>query len=130
MSKDEINAFLGAGTVYEGTLSFQGSVRMDGIFTGIIRSEGTLIVGKDAKVTGEIKVGQLVLGGYLEGEIEAAKRVVLHSTAVLAGNLYSPLLVMEEGAVIEGQVHMRENAQSGRTALPEREEYQQLPVSD
>ena len=45
MSKDEINAFLGTGTVYEGKLSFQGSVRIDGMYTGQIQSEGTLIVG-------------------------------------------------------------------------------------
>ena len=44
MARDEINAFLGAGTVYQGQLSFQGAVRIDGNFVGEVHSEGTLIV--------------------------------------------------------------------------------------
>ena len=48
MSREEINAFLGAGTVYQGKLTFQGAVRVDGVFSGEITSEGALIAGKDA----------------------------------------------------------------------------------
>ena len=61
--------------------TFQGSVRVDGNFTGEIVSEGTLIVGKDAKVEGpEIKVGQLILSGLIQGEIDGhGKKVVLHT---------------------------------------------------
>lgn len=106
MAKDEINAFLGTGTTYQGKLHFQGSVRVDGNFTGEIVSEGTLIVGKEAKVEGEIKVGQLILSGLVQGEIEAKKKVVLHTTANLVGSLTTPVLVIEEGAVVEGQVTM------------------------
>lgn len=106
MAKDEINAFLGSGTIYEGKLNFQGSVRIDGMFTGEVQSEGTLIVGKDAKVQGQIWVGQLVLSGNFQGEVMAHKKVVLHKTAHLLGSLNTPVLVIEEGAVIEGQVTM------------------------
>ena len=113
MAKDEINAFLGAGTNYQGKLNFEGSVRIDGSFTGEIQSEGTLIIGKDAKVEGQIKVGQLILSGNLQGEIEASKKIVLHKTANLAGTLQTPVLVMEEGALLEGKVTM-EKAQSGK----------------
>ena len=125
MSKDEINAFLGAGTVYEGRLSFQGSVRMDGIFTGTIQSEGTLIVGKDAKVTGEIKVGQLILAGNLQGEIEASKRAAVNSTGILIGNLFSPVLVVEEGGVLEGRVIMREQSKTQSEFATQEETYQE-----
>jgi len=106
MAKDEINAFLGAGTIYEGKLNFQGSVRIDGAFTGEIQSEGTLIVGKDAKVQGQVWVGQLILSGHFQGEIMAGKKVVLHKTANLLGSMNTPVLVIEEGAVMEGQVTM------------------------
>lgn len=106
MAKDEINAFLGAGTSYQGTLQFQGSVRIDGSFTGEIKSEGTLVVGREATVQGEVHVGQLVLSGHIQGEILAAKKVVLHKTANLVGRLSTPVLVIEEGAVVEGQVTM------------------------
>jgi len=106
MAKDEINAFLGAGTIYEGKLNFQGSVRIDGTFNGEIQSEGTLIVGKDANVKGQVWVGQLILSGHFQGEILAGKKVVLHKTAHLLGSLNTPVLAIEEGAVIEGQVTM------------------------
>jgi len=106
MAKDEINAFLGSGTHYQGKLNFEGSVRIDGTFTGEIQSEGTLIVGKDAKVQGQVWVGQLILSGHLQGEIEASSKIVLHKTANLVGSLNTPTLVIEEGAMLEGQVSM------------------------
>ena len=106
MAKDEINAFLGVGTAYEGKLHFQGAVRIDGGFTGEIVSDGTLIVGKDAQVRGQINVGQLILSGHLQGEVTAAKKVMLHKTANLVGSLSTPVLGIEEGAVLEGQVAM------------------------
>lgn len=106
MGKDEINAFLGSGTVYHGQLNFQGAVRIDGNFVGEISSEGTLIIGKDALVEGKVHVGQIVLSGRLTGEVAAAKKATLHRSAVLSGNLVTPALVMEEGAVLDGQVFM------------------------
>lgn len=108
MSKEEINAFLGSGTVYEGKLSFQGAVRIDGMFNGEIFSEGALIVGKDATVEGIIKVGELILAGAFSGEVQAKRRVTVHKTGTIDGQVSTPAMVVEEGAVIEGQVRMRE----------------------
>jgi cytoskeletal protein CcmA (bactofilin family) len=107
MSKDEINAFLGAGTVYNGKLDFQGSVRIDGAFTGEIRSQGTLIVGKDADLQGQIQVGQIIVSGKVQGTVTAGKKAVLHRTATVMGTLNTPSLVIEEGAVLQGDVVMK-----------------------
>jgi len=106
MARDEINAFLGAGTNYQGKLHFQGAVRIDGNFHGEVVSDGTLVVGQEAVVEGQIKVGQLVLSGNIQGEVEAKNKVVLHKTANLQGNIRTPVLVVEEGAVLEGQLVM------------------------
>ena len=106
MAKDEINAFLGAGTSYNGKLHFHGAVRIDGNFQGEVESDGTLVIGQEAVVQGNIRVGQLVLSGRVEGDVRAAERVVLHKTAVLHGTVRSPRLVMEDGAVLEGTVTM------------------------
>ncbi len=106
MARDEINAFLGAGTNYQGKLHFQGAVRIDGNFQGEVVSDGTLVVGQEAVVEGQIKVGQLVLSGNIQGEVEAMNKVVLHKTAHLQGNIRTPVLVVEEGAVLEGQLVM------------------------
>ena len=106
MARDEINAFLGAGTNYHGKLHFQGAVRIDGNFQGEVVSEGTLVIGQEAVVEGQVKVGQLVLSGMIKGEVEAKTKVVLHKTANLQGNIRTPVLVVEEGAVLEGELIM------------------------
>jgi cytoskeletal protein CcmA (bactofilin family) len=107
MSKEEINAFLGAGTVYQGRLSFQGAVRIDGSFSGEVLSEGSLIVGKDAQLEGMLNVGDLLLSGHFTGEVQAKRRVTIHKTGVLQGAVYTPALVMEEGGLLDGQVIMQ-----------------------
>jgi cytoskeletal protein CcmA (bactofilin family) len=106
VAKDEINAFLGVGTTYRGRLDFTGSVRIDGVFEGEVESEGTLVVGREAVITGQMKVGQLVLGGSLRGDVVAGTRVVLHKTARFSGTMTTPALSVEEGAVLDGQLCM------------------------
>ena len=106
MAKDDITAFLGSGTVYNGKLSFVGSVRIDGQFTGEIKSEGTLILGKDARVDGTIQVSQLVLSGNLSGDVIVSGKTILHKTANLTGNLLTRGLIIEEGAMLQGTISM------------------------
>lgn len=112
MAKDEINAFLGVGTTYRGRLDFTGTVRVDGVFEGEVESDGTLVVGREATISGQVRVGQLVLGGTLNGDVTAATRVVMHKTARFTGSMCTPALSVEEGAVLEGQVRM-ESAPAG-----------------
>jgi len=119
MARDEINAFLGAGTNYHGKLHFQGAVRIDGNFQGEVVSEGTLVIGQDAVVDGQVKVGQLVLSGRIKGEVEAKNKVVLHKTANLQGNIRTPVLVVEEGAVLEGELVMG-SLDTAESAKPEK----------
>ena len=106
MGKDEI-AYLGSDTVYEGKLTFQGTVRIEGKYTGEIVSDGTLNVGKDAQVDGTLNVGELLLSGRFSGEVTAKRRVVVYASGVLEGTLQTPNLLTEEGGVIEGQVIMK-----------------------
>ena len=106
MAKDEFNAFLGAGTVYQGKLNFLGAVRIDGQFIGEIRSEGTLILGKDAQVQGQVQVSQLILSGQINGDVVVSSKTIMHKTASLQGNLTTKNLIMEEGALLQGTIIM------------------------
>lgn len=115
VSKDEINAFLGSGTVYHGKLTFQGTVRIDGTFTGEIMSEGVLVAGKDAVIEGILDVGELVLSGKLKGELRAARRVIFHKTGFFQGQLTTAALAVEEGATIDGQICMLGEPSGGPT---------------
>lgn len=112
MAKDEIAAFLGAGTIYDGKLSFTASVRIDGQFTGEITSEGTLILGRDAMVEGTIQVGRLELSGSLRGDVTVTGETVMLKSANLVGNLVTRTLIMESGALLQGTISM-DPAQAG-----------------
>jgi cytoskeletal protein CcmA (bactofilin family) len=105
-SSNELNAFLGAGTEYTGRLDFVGTVRIDGAFHGEITSDGTLVLGKEAVIEGQVKVGTLSSNGRISGDVEVTGKAVLQRNAVLIGNLKTPALVVEEGAVIEGGIDM------------------------
>lgn len=106
MGKDEI-AYLGSDTVYEGKLSFKGTVRIEGRFTGDISSDGTLNIGKDAHVQGQLTVGELLLSGHFNGDVIVKRKTVIYSSGIMEGNLQTPTLLTEEGAIIEGQISMR-----------------------
>jgi cytoskeletal protein CcmA (bactofilin family) len=110
LAKEEINAFLGVGTAYKGKLDFTGAVRIDGVFEGDVESEGTLVVGREAVITGTVRVGQLVLGGRMEGEVVAKERIVIHKTANFKGSMSTPALSVEEGAMLEGNVNMTDGS--------------------
>ena len=76
---DEIKAFLGKGTEFEGKLVFSGSVRLDGRFKGDIMGGGTLVVGEGAQVEATVSVDNLLIGGKLQDNAEAKKRVAILS---------------------------------------------------
>jgi cytoskeletal protein CcmA (bactofilin family) len=102
----ELNAFLGVGTEYRGKLDFVGTVRIDGRFEGEISTDGDLILGRKASVTGVVNVGRLTSCGLIKGDVTVKERTVLEKTSVLEGSLATPVLVVEQGAVIEGGIMM------------------------
>ena len=70
-SSEEISAFLGKETVFEGKMTFEGVFRLDGKFEGEIFESGTLIVGETAVVKGKIGVNTIIINGLVEGEVHA-----------------------------------------------------------
>ena len=115
MAKEDINAFLGAETSYKGRLDFSGAVRIDGKFEGEIESDGALVVGREAVISGQVRVGQLVLGGTLTGDVVCSARAVLHKTARFQGTLTTPALSVEEGATLDGSLLMTKSTEIPRS---------------
>jgi cytoskeletal protein CcmA (bactofilin family) len=105
---DEINAFLGKDTEFEGKLSFSGTVRIDGHFKGEINSDSTLIVGETAVIEAEVRVSYVVISGEIRGNVLAGKRVEIHAPGKVFGNICAPTVVMDEGVVFEGSCSMQE----------------------
>lgn len=115
MAKDEI-AYLGSDAVYEGKLTFKGTVRIEGKFIGEIISDGTLNIGKEAQVRGNLVVGELLVSGHFDGEAVVKRRTVVYSTGVMEGLLQTARLLTEEGGIIEGQISMRNPVKPAQAA--------------
>jgi len=106
--RDEIKAFLGKNTEFEGKLSFSGTVRIDGRFKGKILADGTLIVGDDAVVESDVQVSHLIVSGEVRGELLAVEKIEIHPPGKIFGNIQAPAVVMDEGVVFEGCCRMKE----------------------
>jgi len=99
-----IQTFLGPQTTLEGTLTFTGTVRLDGHFSGNIESdEGTIIVGKKAVINANISVHTATVSGEVKGNINATDRIELRPPARVYGDLNAPVVLIDEGVVFDGK---------------------------
>lgn len=116
-NKNEINAFLGSDTEFEGKLSFKGAVRIDGNFTGEIYTDGTLIVGEAAVIKSDIHVSHIIVSGEIRGNIIADNRIEVHAPGKIFGNIQAPAVVIEEGVIFEGNCRMQKVDNEGDKKL-------------
>ena len=108
IAKDEeqIKAYMGEDIVFNGSLAFEGTVRIDGKFEGQVTTEDTLIIGETGHLKAEIFAGTVVCMGRVEGTVVASKKVEIHSTSKVVGNVKSPALYIELGGVLDGSCDM------------------------
>ena len=106
MSTPEITTILGQGSTFEGKLTFEGAVRIDGDFKGEIRTSGMLIVGETANVHAQIEGAQVVVHGQVRGDIEARELIELRAPAQVRGNVTTPNLEIAKGARFDGSCKM------------------------
>ena|SRR5690349_1009120 len=103
----ELTALLGRGTRFDGKLYFTGRLRIDGNFSGEIRSEDVLVIGDGAEVTAEIDVDTVIVrGGTVTGNVRAKTAIELYVPARIIGNLRSPSIFIDKGVKIEGSCTM------------------------
>ena len=102
-----LSGFVGGGTVVTGEANFKAMMRVDGHLSGRVSStSGTLIVGANGKVDANIEVAVAVIHGTINGDIIATQRLELGRAAKVNGNIQTPSLVIEQGAVFEGSCKM------------------------
>jgi cytoskeletal protein CcmA (bactofilin family) len=102
----EITTLLGRGSEFEGKLTFEGTVRIDGKLSGEIFSEDVLVIGEGAAVNAEIDVGVIIVEGNVTGNIRAKRAVELHAPARVRGNIETPSLYIDKGVIFEGHSKM------------------------
>ena len=103
---DSLNAFLGKGSHFEGKLTFEGKVKIDGTFVGEVFSQDTLILGEGADVKAEIDVGTAVIQGKLTGNVHASTAIELKAPADVRGNIEAPAIQIDKGVYFEGACKM------------------------
>ena len=101
-----VTTLLGKGSEFEGKLSFEGTVRVDGKLTGEIFTDDVLIVGEGAEVNAEVTVGAIVVQGIVRGNITAKRSVEIHSPGRVKGNINTPSLFIEKGVFFDGHCQM------------------------
>ncbi|KAA0257755.1 polymer-forming cytoskeletal protein [Deferribacter autotrophicus] len=101
-----INAFLGKNTKFEGTLIFDGLVRIDGEFEGEVKSSDTFVVAETGKVKANVEAGVVKISGFFDGNIIAKNKVELYKPAIVKGTIKTPSLIIEDGVTFNGSCEM------------------------
>ena len=111
---DSISTFLGPDASIDGTIEFQGTIRLDGSVKGQIKSsDGTVIVGEKAVVNAEVVVGTAIVMGEVNGTIDAAERIEVYPPGRITGDIQSPVIGIEEGGLLNGNCSMKDRSSGG-----------------
>jgi len=108
MKISKFSDLIGKGTNFEGKLESAGDIRIDGRFNGKISVSGTLSVGESGLVEADIHAPFVVIGGRFRGNIFAEERVEILPQANVYGEIETPSVVLQDGAIFEGNCRMRE----------------------
>ena len=112
-----LSGFVGGGTIVTGEANFKAMMRVDGHLSGRVSStSGTLIVGANGKVDANIEVAVAVIHGTINGDIIATQRLELGRAAKVHGNIQTPSLIIEQGAIFEGTCKMLQMSQAADKA--------------
>ncbi len=113
-----VTTLLGKGSEFEGKLSFEGTVRVDGKLTGEIFTDDMLVVGEGAEVNAEVTVGSIVIQGIVRGNITAKRSVEIHSPGRVRGNINTPSLFIEKGVFFDGNCQMDSSGATDAAPAP------------
>ncbi len=106
----DLRSFLGEGTEIAGEVKFSEIMRIDANISGtIISDSGSLLIMERGRVKATVQAGIVEISGIVEGTITAKNSVKIHSTGRVYGDIYTPALIIEHGAVFDGKCHMLDN---------------------
>jgi len=102
----DLTAFIDEGSEIEGKYTFQGTVMLNGKFSGEINSNDRLIIGEKGVVNATVRAGVVLINGEVIGNVFGGERVELRGTARVYGDVEAPVIVVEEGVLFEGHCKM------------------------
>jgi len=105
---ERITSVLGAGVIWQGSISGSGGVRIEGAFEGQVAMRGILVVGETGRVTCEnIRANTVIVAGAVRGNI-IAQKVEIRATGRIWGDVVTVSFATEEGAFLRGQIRMED----------------------
>src|SRR5256884_48143 len=111
----------------KGTLKFSGDLTFDGKIDGDINSEGTLHLGENAVLKGNINVNSVVMRGKINGNVIAKEKIDIKSKTELFGDIRAPKLAIEEGVTFVGKTEVNPNKVSPTAPPPRTNEAPKIP---
>jgi cytoskeletal protein CcmA (bactofilin family) len=110
---ERITSVLGAGVIWQGSISGSGGVRVEGTFEGQIALKGLLVIGETGKVTCDnVRAANVIVAGAVKGNI-AAQKVEIRATGRVWGDIVTTAFATEEGAFLRGQIRMEDAVDLG-----------------
>jgi cytoskeletal protein CcmA (bactofilin family) len=110
----EWTGFLEHGVRLEGKLEAPGTFRLDCEMKGEAISGDTLIMGEKSNFSGQVHGNHIVVAGRFDGIIQAKGKVEIKTKAIVTGEIHTPCLIIEPGAVFDGRVHMLTATQAAK----------------
>jgi cytoskeletal protein CcmA (bactofilin family) len=105
-SGDGALSLVGNNATFEGKLTSEGSVRVDGKVVGEIVAKAHVSVGLTGHVEGTITARNVAVAGWLKGGISAAEKLILEEKSTVRGDIRAARLVVDEGAMFDGHCTM------------------------
>jgi cytoskeletal protein CcmA (bactofilin family) len=101
-----IHSYVGSNTTIKGNLECSENFLVEGAVEGNLNSHGTIVLGKNAVVRGEVRAREVAVSGIVVGTIRCSDRLEIFESARIIGTVQAPVLKMEPGAQINGRVIM------------------------
>jgi len=130
-----LKTVLSRGVALKGELSGREDIFVDGAFEGSIRVTGAgVTIGANGRVTAEVEADEIVVDGRFNGSLRARQRLVIRRPAHVTGDIETPRLAIEDGAVLHGRVEMTQPgttrpARTSEVPRAQKEGVQPLPVA-
>ncbi len=102
---------VGQGAKLEGTVVSAGSLRIDGQVKGQVNADGDVALSPQSAVEADIRAQNVSIAGRFKGSIVVKGRAEIGRGGRVDGNITSKTLVIEEGAVFQGQSIMDQQGQ-------------------
>lgn len=117
-------SIIGPGMNIVGDLVTDGTVRVEGRIEGTVRAGKAVLIGKGGEIAGDVLTQDAVIGGTVRGTVVAESRLELQATSIIEGHIRvrAGHLLVEEGAVHNGQTQMLDGTESLALPAPPRVE--------